>query len=106
MAKYTLREQICSEIARLLKEERLRQNISLNLLTSQAGLSRQTLSFIETEKRTPTIDTLLRVTEVLGIELEDLIKKARQRALKPQESGRRTSVMRRTVPGAKRATGS
>ena len=81
MGKDTLREGICSEIARLLKEERLRQKLSLNLLTARAGLSRQTLSFIEAGERTPTIDTLLRLTEALGVKLEDLIRKARQRAM-------------------------
>ena len=78
----TLRKNICSEIAGLLKEERLRRKISLNALSAQAGLNRQTVSFIEQEQRTPTIDTLLRLTEVLGIKLEDLIAKARKRAAK------------------------
>jgi len=78
----TPRKQICSEIARLIKEERLRQKLSLNALSAQAGLNRQTISFIEQEQRTPTIDTLLRLTDVLGIQLEDVITKARKRAAK------------------------
>ena len=82
----TLRENICSEIARLLKEERLRQNISLNQLSAQAGLNRQTVSFIEQEQRVPTIDTLLRLTEVLEIPLENLIRKARTAAQKKRGS--------------------
>ena len=72
---------MCSEIARLLKKERLRQKISLNLLSSKAGLSRQTVSFIEHEERTPTVDTLLRLTTVLEIRLEDLIRQARKQAM-------------------------
>jgi len=71
---------MCSEIALLLKEERLRQKLSLNLLSSKAGLSRQTVTFIEREERMPTIDTLLRLTSVLEIKLEDLIRRARKRA--------------------------
>ena len=78
----TLREAICSEIARLLKEERLRQKFSLNALSSAAGLNRQTVSFIEQEQRTPTIDTLLRLTDALGVSLEDLIVKACKEAIK------------------------
>jgi transcriptional regulator with XRE-family HTH domain len=81
VAEDVLRNKICSEIARSLKEERIRQKLSLNLLSSRAGLSRQTVSFIEQEQRTPTVDTLLRLTEVLGIKLEDMIRKARKRAL-------------------------
>ena len=72
---------MCSEIARLLKQERLRQKLSLNLLSSKAGLSRQTVSFIEQEERTPTVDTLFRLTAVLEIKLEDLIRRARKHAL-------------------------
>ena len=82
----TLREAICSEIARLLKEERLRQKLSLNALSSAAGLNRQTVSFIEQEQRTPTIDTLLRLTDALGVSLEDLIRKARKEAIKSHEA--------------------
>ena len=75
-----LRKRICSEIAHLLKEERLRQALSLNGLAARAGLNRQTVSFIEQEERIPTIETLLRLTDVLDVRLEELIKRARQRA--------------------------
>ena len=80
VAKDELRSEICSEIARLLRRERLRQRLSLNVVSSRAGLNRQTVSFIEQEERTPTIDTLLRLSQALGIELEDLIRKARKAA--------------------------
>jgi transcriptional regulator with XRE-family HTH domain len=75
------RKIICSELAHLLKAERLRQKLSLNVLSARAGLNRQTVTFIEEEQRTPTLDTLLRLTDVLGVPLEDLIQKARRRAL-------------------------
>ena len=81
MAEDKLRKNIGSEIARLLKEERLRQKLSLNILSVRAGLNRQTVSFIEREERTPTVDTLLRLTAALGIKLEDLIRNARRIAL-------------------------
>ncbi|MBL9171421.1 MAG: helix-turn-helix transcriptional regulator [Verrucomicrobiales bacterium] len=68
---------ICTNVARLLREEREKQEISLNSLAERAGISRQTVSFIENEERNPTLMTLLRMTEVLGVPLEDLIKKAR-----------------------------
>ena len=75
-----MRKKICSELARLLKEERLRQKLSLNALSARAGLNRQTVSFIEQEQRMPTVDTLLRLTDILGIHLEDLLRKARKAA--------------------------
>jgi transcriptional regulator with XRE-family HTH domain len=54
--------------------------MSLNVLAQQAGLSRQMISFVEHEERNPSLDTLLRMAEVLGVELEDLIRKARKNA--------------------------
>ena len=80
MAEEILRTRICSEIARLLKEERLQQKLSLNLLSARAGLNRQTVSFVEGEERMPTVDTLLRISDALDIKLEDVIAKARKRA--------------------------
>ena len=80
MSRDTFREEICSEIAHLFREERLRRKLSLNALAAQAGLNRRTVTFLETKQRTPTIDTLLRLTDVLEIRLEDLIRKARKNA--------------------------
>jgi transcriptional regulator with XRE-family HTH domain len=73
-------EAICSQVARLLKEERAKSGFSLSLVAQKAGLSRQTVSFIEQELRIPTLDTLLRITIALGIDLEEIIIKARKLA--------------------------
>jgi len=81
MSQDSLRKAICSELARLFRQERLYRKMSLNALAAHAGLSRQTVNFLETEQRTPTIDTLLRLADVLEIRLEDLIRKARKAAL-------------------------
>jgi DNA-binding XRE family transcriptional regulator len=71
------RERICSNVARLLREERERQNLSLNALASKAGVSRQMVSYIEQEERNPSLDTLLRITDALDIQLDELLKRAR-----------------------------
>ena len=73
-------EAICSQVASLLKEEREKRGLSLNLLSEKAGLSRQTVSFIEQELRTPTLDTLLRITTALQVDLEQIIARARKAA--------------------------
>jgi transcriptional regulator with XRE-family HTH domain len=67
-------------VARLLKKERARAGLSLSLVAQRAGLSRQTVSFIEQELRIPTLDTLLRLTMALGTDLEIIIAKARKLA--------------------------
>lgn len=81
MAKNT-RKSICSHVARLLREERLRQNLSMTLLAERAGLSQQSVSYVEREMRIPNLDTMLRITEVLKIDLGDVIKRANKSATK------------------------
>jgi transcriptional regulator with XRE-family HTH domain len=82
MAKSTLPGKICSHVACSLRDERLKQNVSLNVLAARAGLSRQMVSYVEQELRKPTLDTLLRICEALEIRVEDLIAKARKAAAK------------------------
>lgn len=74
------REAISSQIACLLKKEREKRELSLNALAQKAGLSRQTITFVEQELRSPTLDTLLRITFALGVDLEDIVARARKQA--------------------------
>jgi transcriptional regulator with XRE-family HTH domain len=78
----SMRKSICSHVARLLREERLRQNLSMTLLAERAGLSQQSVSYVEREMRIPNLDTMLRIAEVLKIDLGDLIKRAKKAAMK------------------------
>lgn len=68
---------MCSHVARLIREERQRQNLSLNALAARAGLSRQMVTFVEREERNPSLDTVLRLSSALGIKFEKLLKQAR-----------------------------
>jgi transcriptional regulator with XRE-family HTH domain len=69
-------EQVCTRVAEFLREERLRQNLSLTRLAEGAALSRQAVSYIEQGKRIPTLNTLLRITRVLKIDAADVIRRA------------------------------
>jgi transcriptional regulator with XRE-family HTH domain len=80
-----LPELICSKVAELLREERQKQSISINALSQKAGISRQSISYVEQEKRIPTLYTLLRITLVLGVDLEKIIARARKRAFTQME---------------------
>jgi transcriptional regulator with XRE-family HTH domain len=73
-----LRDAISSQVARLLKAEREKHGLSLNVLAQKAGLSRQTISYVEQEVQNPTLDTLLRITSVLEVDLEKIIARARK----------------------------
>jgi transcriptional regulator with XRE-family HTH domain len=81
VAKNT-RKSICSHVARLLREERIRQKLSMTGLAERAGLSQQSVSYLEREMRVPNLDTLLRVAEVLKIDLGDVIQRATKAAVK------------------------
>jgi transcriptional regulator with XRE-family HTH domain len=73
-------EVICSKVAQLLRDEREKRRLSLNALAERAGLSRQTIAFVEQEMRTPNLDTLLRLTCALGTNLEQIVTEARKLA--------------------------
>ena len=72
------------EIVRLLIQERKRLGISGNSLAEKAGLSQSLISTLETNPWNPTIDTLLRIAEVLNVDLGELVTKARKNVLKKQ----------------------
>lgn len=82
MAKDRLRDEICAEVVRLLIRERKRQRISGNALAEKAGLSQSLISSLETNPWNPTLDTLLRIAEVLDVDVGDIISQARKRILK------------------------
>lgn len=67
---------MCSEVARILREEREKRKISMTALAERAGLSRTMIRFVEREVRNPTLETLLRITNALKIDLDKVIKKA------------------------------
>ncbi|MFZ1072914.1 MAG: helix-turn-helix transcriptional regulator [Verrucomicrobiia bacterium] len=73
-------EAISSQVVRLLKAEREKRGISLNLLAQKAGVSRQTVAFIEQGLRNPTMNTLFRLTTALEVEPEKIIARARKLA--------------------------
>ena len=73
-------EAISSQVALLLKEARESRGLSLNVLAQKAGLARQTISYVEQEVQSPSLDTLLRVTTALEVDLEKIITQARKTA--------------------------
>jgi transcriptional regulator with XRE-family HTH domain len=73
-------EAISLQVVRLLKAEREKRGISLNLLAQKAGVNRQTVAFIEQGLRNPTMNTLFRLTSALEVEPEKIIARARKLA--------------------------
>ena len=79
-------EAICSAVARIIREERMKRGLSLNVLAERAGLSRQMVSYVEQEERNPSLDTLLRIADVIQTPLEKIIQRARAEA-SPRKTG-------------------
>jgi transcriptional regulator with XRE-family HTH domain len=75
-------DAISSHVAAVLKEEREKRKISLKSLAKKSGIARQTISYVEQEVQSPSLDTLLRITSALGVELAKIIARAQKRASK------------------------
>jgi transcriptional regulator with XRE-family HTH domain len=78
VSKNSFRDAISTNVARLLREERERQGLSMNVVAQRSGLSHSIISLVERDLRNPTLDTLLRLAEVLNVDLGDVIKQARR----------------------------
>jgi transcriptional regulator with XRE-family HTH domain len=73
-----MREAIASNVVRLLREEREKRGLSMNVVAQRSGLSHSIISLIERDLRNPTLDTLLRIAEAIEIDLGEIIMRARK----------------------------
>lgn len=64
----------------MLREEREARNLSMTVVATKAGLSQQMISYVERGMRNPTLDTLLRITEAIGVSLVDILARASKAA--------------------------
>ena len=61
-------------LASRIKELRDQKGISQEELAHRAGLSRTGMGFLETGKRWPRLDTLMKVADGLNITVDELLK--------------------------------
>lgn len=73
-------ESVTTEVARILRDERLRRGFSMNGVAERAGLSQPMVSLVERGLRKPTLDTLLRIARALETDLADVLRKAQRRS--------------------------
>ena len=76
MATDRKRRIFCSQVARILREERQKRGLSMTVVAERAGLSQQMVGYVEREIRTPGLDTLLRITDAIGVEVADVVVRA------------------------------
>jgi len=65
------------DLIKILKERREALKVTQEHLAELSGVGLRTLKAIETGKGNPTIDTLTKLAEVLGLELKLEIRKAK-----------------------------
>lgn len=82
MSKNSLRDVIAANAVRLLREEREKRGLSMNVVAQRSGLSHSIVSLIERDLRNPTLDTLLRIAEAIGIDLGEIITRAGKLAVR------------------------
>ena len=70
-------QAVCSRVVRILRRERERRGLSMNLVAERSGLSQQMVSYVEREMRNPTLETLLRMAAALDIDLARVLREAR-----------------------------
>jgi transcriptional regulator with XRE-family HTH domain len=70
--------RLCAEIARVLLEQREACGLSQTRLAELSGLTRQMISYIEQSKRIPTVDTLAKLAQPLGMSPSAILCKAEQ----------------------------
>lgn len=78
MTKAERRDAICAEVVRLIGDERKRRKLSKNKVAYLTGLNQSTVSRLENYHDNPTLDSLLRVADVLEINLGEALAKAIQ----------------------------
>ena len=82
VSKNSLRDIVTANVVRLLREEREKRGLSMNVVAQRSGLSHSIVSLIERDLRNPTLDTLLRIAEAIDIDLGEILTRARQMARK------------------------
>jgi transcriptional regulator with XRE-family HTH domain len=72
--RQTSADTIYKELGKRIVASRKVQNISQEQLAAASDVDRSHIGFIEQGRRRPTISTLYKITQALGIRLEQLFK--------------------------------
>jgi len=71
------RQAVIANVAKALRDTRVRKGMSMSAVAERAGLSQQMVSYVERQMRMPTLDTVLRMSEALAIDPSELLRKVR-----------------------------
>ena len=71
-------QALCVKAIALLQKERQRRKLSKYYIAQASGLSPQMIGYIERGMRNPTLETVLRIAEAMGVRFEHIIRRARK----------------------------
>jgi transcriptional regulator with XRE-family HTH domain len=74
------KQAVVSRVAQILRSERKKRGLSMNRVAERAGLSQQMVSYVEREMRSPTLETLLRISGAMDLDLAKVIERAQKEA--------------------------
>lgn len=74
-----MRKAVITEVIRQLRIEREKQKLSMSAVAQRSGLSQSMISLVENNHRSPTLDTLLRIAEVLDVDLGHLLSESQSK---------------------------
>jgi transcriptional regulator with XRE-family HTH domain len=80
LLSYQKLQAVGRHLARILREERKKQGLSMYVVAERSGLSAQMVSYVEREMRAPTVETVLRLAHALDLDAADLIRRAQKAA--------------------------
>ncbi len=63
---------------KIIRELRMQQGISQEVLSGLAGVARSHLTMIENGSKNANVDTLWRIADALGVRLSELIRRAEE----------------------------
>ncbi len=77
-------DSVIKGLCALLKERRLAANISIYRLSRDSGISELTITNLESFRKRPSIDTIIRVASALGLKASEALALAEARAGTPK----------------------
>lgn len=86
------------EVGRKITELRTAQGISLTNLAKSSGIAQSSLSYIESGKAQPTVETVEKICAALGITLSDLFTDVQEPELLPPELRQVIDKVRKLPP--------
>ena len=104
MPKPTRSDIVHKAVIDALRKARLQQGISKYRLAQDSGLSLQAITLIENEQRLPTLHTLLRISDALGVDLNIILRKAKSHVDKTSVSPTARSAVNRVSKNRRRCS--